>query len=302
MAFVGSQYNDVFGLFVNGQNCATVDGVAVAVNNVNPSTRSHLYRDNPAGSNLIDLEYDGITTVLTCQAPVNAGVANTLKLAIADTSDSVLDSAVFIEADGVASTTALRIIQDAQPDDTQDFSYSACLVGSGCSAFSLDDDADATLPNRVTGTGIAPGTYTVTQAAPPAGWALRDLSCDTGEDVVVRDAAGHHAGEGDGGAVHRAVGVEVPYVSDAEAPGVRGLERVPVTPVRVGDDEGSVGLVDVVDAAGAGGETADGGEVRVDVPGARALGVGEVHPADRIHDDIVGCEGGAVARCPGLER
>ncbi len=185
--FVGSQYNDVFGLFVNGQNCATVDGVAVAVNNVNPSTRSHLYRDNPAGSNLIDLEYDGITTVLTCQAPVNAGVANTLKLAIADTSDSVLDSAVFIEADGVASTTGLRIIQDAQPDDAQDFSYSACLVGSGCSAFSLDDDADATLPNRVTGTGIAPGTYTVTQAAPPAGWALRDLSCDTGEVVELAD-------------------------------------------------------------------------------------------------------------------
>ncbi len=118
---------------------------------------------------------------------MNAGVANTLKLAIADTSDSVLDSAVFIEADGVASTTGLRIIQDAQPDDAQDFSYSACLVGSGCSAFSLDDDADATLPNRVTGTGIAPGTYTVTQAAPPAGWALRDLSCDTGEVVELAD-------------------------------------------------------------------------------------------------------------------
>ena len=40
---------------------------------------------------------DGLTTVLTCSANVNANQTNHMKLAIADGSDSVLDSNVFIK-------------------------------------------------------------------------------------------------------------------------------------------------------------------------------------------------------------
>ena len=41
---------------------------------------------------------DGLTTVLTCAAAVNANQTNTMKLAIADVGDSSYDSNVFIEA------------------------------------------------------------------------------------------------------------------------------------------------------------------------------------------------------------
>ena len=48
----------------------------------------------------------------------------------------------------------------------------------------LDDDADPTLPDRTTRTGLAAGTDTVTQAA-AAGWTLGALACD-GATVVDR--------------------------------------------------------------------------------------------------------------------
>ncbi|MBL8777723.1 MAG: hypothetical protein JNK12_17410 [Acidimicrobiales bacterium] len=59
-------------------------------------------------------------------------------------------------------TQRLTIVQDTEPDAADDFTYTSCL-GSGCGQFALDDDADPTLPSSVTGEGLAPGTYTVTQ-------------------------------------------------------------------------------------------------------------------------------------------
>ncbi len=79
------------------------------------------------------------------------------------------------------SSTAITVVEDASPDAPQDFAFTGCL-GSGCSTFTLDDDEDGARPSRVFGTGLAPGTYTITQAAVP-GWDLTALSCDTGESV-----------------------------------------------------------------------------------------------------------------------
>ncbi len=108
--YVNSEFNDVFGFFVNGQNCASVPGTsdAVSVNTVNggnpfgtDATNAGFYRNNSIndpGPASIDTELDGLTTVFTCSAQVNAGQTNHLKLAIADTSDGDLDTAVFLEA------------------------------------------------------------------------------------------------------------------------------------------------------------------------------------------------------------
>ena len=46
----------------------------------------------------IDIEYDGLTVVLTVSTPVNPGT-NHIKLAIADSGDSILDSSVFLGAE-----------------------------------------------------------------------------------------------------------------------------------------------------------------------------------------------------------
>ncbi|MEX2626349.1 MAG: choice-of-anchor L domain-containing protein [Ilumatobacteraceae bacterium] len=112
--FVDSSFNDVFGFFVNGENCATVatdaGTVPVSVNTINHLRSTQLYINNPNSGDgpPFDVEFDGFTRPLTCFAEVNPGEVNTLKLAIADTSDSIYDSAVFLEASGVTSTPKTR--------------------------------------------------------------------------------------------------------------------------------------------------------------------------------------------------
>jgi hypothetical protein len=97
--YVGSKFNDVFAFLVNGKNCAVIGagGEPVAVNGVNHAKNTALYRDNPTGDHAVDLQFDGLTTVLTCEADVNKGAANHVKLAIADTSDGIYDAAVFLQ-------------------------------------------------------------------------------------------------------------------------------------------------------------------------------------------------------------
>ncbi|MDQ0819160.1 hypothetical protein QFZ79_001454 [Arthrobacter sp. V4I6] len=107
LEYVGSSFNDSFAFFVNGVNCAVVDdGLGgtqpITINNINPGSNAGLFVDNTDAH--LNVQYDGLTTVLTCMAPVNNGVPNHIKLAIADGSDSVLDSAVFLKA-GSFSTT-----------------------------------------------------------------------------------------------------------------------------------------------------------------------------------------------------
>jgi hypothetical protein len=76
---------------VNNVNCGS------AANNVPPpgtGPNCNLFRNNSPAT--INTQLDGITVVLTITANVNPNVQNTLKIAIADASDSALDSAVFI--------------------------------------------------------------------------------------------------------------------------------------------------------------------------------------------------------------
>ncbi|MEE4376846.1 MAG: choice-of-anchor L domain-containing protein [Candidatus Competibacteraceae bacterium] len=103
--FVGDPFNDVFAFFVNGSNCATIGGSPVSINTVNngnpfgsggPNSDSFINNVISDGGS-INTEMDGLTVVLTCSASVNPGVANTLKLAIADGSDALVDAAVFID-------------------------------------------------------------------------------------------------------------------------------------------------------------------------------------------------------------
>ena len=77
---------------------------------------------------------------------------------------------------------SITIVQNADPDDAQDFAYTSCL-GSGCGAFALDDDSDPTNPPSITGQVLAAGTYTITQDEPAVSWPLSGLSCSTSETV-----------------------------------------------------------------------------------------------------------------------
>ena len=87
--------------------------------------------------------------------------------------------AVTIPTDSVPTDTTgtLTIIKDAVPNDPQDFSFST--GGSGLTPFSLDDDADTTLANQRTFSGLIAGTYYVKENAAP-GFDLTAITCSAG--------------------------------------------------------------------------------------------------------------------------
>lgn len=94
--YVGSSFNDLFELKLNGVNIALLPGAGgvVSINNVNNGSNSAYYRDNNLG--FIDSGYDGLTTVLTAQATGLVGT-NTFEFLIKDLGDDSFDSGVFIQ-------------------------------------------------------------------------------------------------------------------------------------------------------------------------------------------------------------
>ncbi|NLK52200.1 MAG: hypothetical protein GX295_07115 [Syntrophomonadaceae bacterium] len=96
--YVGTEFNDVFGFFLNGKNIALIPNTdfPVAINNINNDLHNQYYRDNEFGGQIMT-EMDGLTTVLTVTAPVKVGQMNTIRMAIADAGDYIFDSNVFIK-------------------------------------------------------------------------------------------------------------------------------------------------------------------------------------------------------------
>lgn len=116
--FVGSQFNDVFGFFINGVNCGTVGNplVPVSVNTINNGNpfgsggpNAVLYQNNDFASGAaINTEMDGLTVVLNCEAAVTPNAVNRAKLAIADTADRVFDSNVFLRAGSITTVPSVE--------------------------------------------------------------------------------------------------------------------------------------------------------------------------------------------------
>jgi hypothetical protein len=81
---------------------------------------------------------------------------------------------------------SITIVKDARPDAATDFVFSGDL-----GSFSLDDDADPTLPASRTFAGLSAGHYVVREAPVPA-WRLAAIVCqdpDGGTAVAVADAS-----------------------------------------------------------------------------------------------------------------
>jgi len=106
--YVNSSFNDVFGFFLDGVNIAIApDGNPVSINNVNcgnpysgsgPNCEYYNNNDLTDGGPFYNFEYDGFTDVFTASATGLGAGTHTIKLAIADAGDSILDSGVFLEA------------------------------------------------------------------------------------------------------------------------------------------------------------------------------------------------------------
>ena len=117
--YVNSEFNDVFAFLVTGPNpaggmysnvnIATVPmtTTAVAINTINHLTNTTYYIDNPPGVNTT-IEYDGLTVILTASVEIVPCASYHFKLAIADASDRILDSGVFLEEASFEATIICR--------------------------------------------------------------------------------------------------------------------------------------------------------------------------------------------------
>lgn len=107
--WVDSEYNDVFAFYVDGANIALTPGTAdpVTVNTINHNVNNGLYNDNEGGA---ETQFDGFTDPLLAIAVVEPGVSHHIRISIADASDGLLDSAVFIAQGGISGTQIAPII------------------------------------------------------------------------------------------------------------------------------------------------------------------------------------------------
>lgn len=124
LEFIALGYSDAFGFFLSGPgisgpftngaiNLATVGGLPVSVDNVNPfNGNAEFFFDNTFVTHLnvetvegvnAQLQYDGFTWGLVATAVVQCNQVYHMKLAICNSRDGALDSGVFIEKGGLKS-------------------------------------------------------------------------------------------------------------------------------------------------------------------------------------------------------
>jgi gliding motility-associated-like protein len=112
--YVGTKYNDVFAFFIQGpgingmQNIARIPGsnnTPVAINNVNQSSYAAYFVNNGNGitGGGSTVQFDGFTRPFFAEATVVPCEEYTIIMAIADVSDGLYDSGVFLEAQSFTS-------------------------------------------------------------------------------------------------------------------------------------------------------------------------------------------------------
>jgi hypothetical protein len=156
--FVNAGFNDAFGFFVNGTNCALVGGsTPVSVDTINSGSNASLFIDNDTSVvSPLDTEMDGLTVVLTCAAAVNSGMTNHMKLAIADAGDSNLDSAVFLGANSFVAVRTLSVATAGSGSGTVTSDPAGIDCGADCSE-GYEDGTSVTLTATPDGSSVFDG-------------------------------------------------------------------------------------------------------------------------------------------------
>lgn len=175
-----TQIKDAGGTVINSAANSTTTGTGATVT---PGTGTTGATTIAAGATYTLTEAAAGTTTLSSYATsiscTNANAASTTVLpsgsgqSFTITPQSLTDNITCTLTNTPGGT--IVIVKDAAPNDAQDFSFTTS--GTGLSAFSLDDDSDATLSNTRTFVGVAPGSYTVTETA-TTGWSLTGLVCN----------------------------------------------------------------------------------------------------------------------------
>lgn len=121
LAWINSQYNDIFGFFLSGPgingpyagnaiNLAEVPDsdpqLAITISSVNNVTNAAYYIDNPGNDVLCQ---NGFTVKLTAESEVECGETYHIRLAIADGSDTALESIVILESGSFESNSVVEV-------------------------------------------------------------------------------------------------------------------------------------------------------------------------------------------------
>ena len=181
MEFVGTDYNDVFGFFVEGinptggyydhQNMALIPGTTevVSINNVNLNHNSDYYVDNSWGPTI---QFDGFTTLIEVSFNVVPMSNYHIKMAICDVVDEMYDSGVFLEAHSFSTNFSYSMTIDdwlyTEIPESHYFCSNQGIDFATVTNWNYDDvvwyfgDGTSAQGEQVTHTYNADGFYTVT--------------------------------------------------------------------------------------------------------------------------------------------
>lgn len=178
--FANSTFNDIFAFLLDDENIALIPGttIPVSINNINASENASYFRNNDLDdlgvNDGLSTEFDGLTNTLAVRGYVTPGTTHHLKLVIADTGDSILDSAVFLKAgslstppqaaDATLTPNERDIFTIASPTEPAFAKLKFTLSGTNTDSinevgiFTVDDDLG-------TINGVAPGSEGYEQLA-----------------------------------------------------------------------------------------------------------------------------------------
>lgn len=195
-----SNFNDVFGFFIQGPNYPVPTNIAlipgtslpVTINNIHPLNLSasgpcpptnEQYYNNNLNSNQ-QPTYDGFTDVFIAEAVVVPCQQYTIKLAIADAGDAFFDSAVFLEAKSFGTGSIRATVSTPSADGTI---TEGCSNGSITFSLPLPTDTDVPLDYNIWGSATNGIDYTfVAPNQPiPAGSDQLQLIIQPLEDNIV---------------------------------------------------------------------------------------------------------------------
>ena len=181
MEWVGSDYNDVFGFFVEGinpaggyydhQNMALIPGTteAVSIDNVNLNHNSEYYIDNTGGATI---QFDGFTTLIEVSFNVVPMSSYHIKMAICDVGDEFADSGVFLKAHSFSTNFTYSMTIDGweytEIPEGHYFCTNQAIEFNTVTNWHYDDvtwyfgDGTSAQGEQVTHTYAADGFYTVT--------------------------------------------------------------------------------------------------------------------------------------------
>jgi hypothetical protein len=129
--FQNSVYQDFVGVWINGSLVEMAVGNGDAdPGNINSTNNENLYIDN--SNDQFNTEMDGFTVTMTLTIPVNAGVTNSIRIAIADVGDSNYDSNLLIAGDSVQTQVIAQADStDLYPTGSKDLDVLANDVNAG---------------------------------------------------------------------------------------------------------------------------------------------------------------------------